>query len=531
MPTGWGIISTPGPRANPEHHLDPWSEGYVSDIDYTFGYYPELNPLRLRLALLFGGLVVPEVSTACELGFGQGLSVNVHAAASTVQWHGTDFNPAQAGMAQELASASGAGARLHDASFAEFCARSDLPDFDFIGLHGIWSWVSEDNRRILVDFLRRKLKVGGVVYISYNTLPGWSTAAPLRKLLTDHAAALSDAEHGPVGRIDAALAAVDKLMAVNPAWLALNPEMARRFEQLKSHSRSYLAHEYFNRDWQPMYFSDMAAALSQAKLSHAGSAAYLDHIDALNLTEPQQALLAPVQDPVLRQTLRDFIGNRQFRQDYWIKGPRKLAPFDQAEALRQQRVVLTTHRPDVPLQCKSQAGDATLDEAIYGPLLDSLADHQPRTLGQIEAALANRGIAFALLLQAVLVMVGLGRLEPAQDPATVAQARPRTDRLNQHLIQRARGNSDIAWLLSPVTGGAVPVQRVGQLCLLARTQGLMDPQAWATFSWNILSAQGHAVIKDGKLLESAEDNLEELRAQARAFAEQRLPVLQALRVV
>jgi len=511
--------------------LDPWSEGYVSDIGYTFGYYPELNPLRIRLALLGAGLVVPDVGTACELGFGQGLSVNVHAAASVVQWHGTDFNPVQAGLAQELAAVSGAGAQLHDASFAEFCARDDLPDFDFIGLHGIWSWISEDNRQTLVDFIRRKLKVGGVVYISYNTLPGWATSAPLRKLLVDHATALSGADHGPVGRIDAALAAVDKLMAVNPAWSAANPDVAKRLEALKTHSRSYLAHEYFNREWQPMYFSDMAAALSRAKLSHAGSAAYLDQIDAVNLTEPQQALLAPVQDPVLRQTLRDFIVNRQFRQDYWIKGARKLASFDQSELLREQRVVLMMHRPDVPMQFKGQVGEATLDEAIYGPLLDLLADHQPRALGQIEVALANRGIGFAQLLQAVLVLIGLGRLEPAQDAATVAQARPRTDSLNRHLIQRARGNADIAWLASPVTGGAVSVLRVGQLFLLARAQGLLDPQAWALFSWNILSAQGHAIVKDGQALESAEDNLAELSTQAQAFADHRLPLLQALQVI
>jgi len=44
-----------------------------------------------------------------------------------------------------------------------------LPDFDYIGLHGIWSWISDENRQVIVDFIRKKLKVGGVLYISYNT--------------------------------------------------------------------------------------------------------------------------------------------------------------------------------------------------------------------------------------------------------------------------------------------------------------------------------------------------------------------------
>jgi hypothetical protein len=93
-----------------------WSEGYMAEIGYTFGYCPELNPARLRLAFLNAGHAFPDVDTACELGFGQGLSVNIHAAASITRWYGTDFNPSQAGFAQELAAASGAGTRLYLAS-------------------------------------------------------------------------------------------------------------------------------------------------------------------------------------------------------------------------------------------------------------------------------------------------------------------------------------------------------------------------------------------------------------------------------
>ena len=154
--------------------MSDWTSGYVADIGYTFGYYAELNPLRLKLAFLNAGIVYPEVGAACELGFGQGLSANIHASASVTQWHGTDFNPAQAGFARELAVASGSGAKLYDDAFSDFCNRNDLPDFDYIGVHGIWSWISDENRAVIVDFIRRKLKVGGVVYISYNTLPGWA---------------------------------------------------------------------------------------------------------------------------------------------------------------------------------------------------------------------------------------------------------------------------------------------------------------------------------------------------------------------
>jgi hypothetical protein len=145
------VVITPRRKHAP---MTDWTAGYVADIGYTFGYYTELNPLRIRLAFSNAGLVAPELGTACELGFGQGMSANLHAAASVVQWSGTDFNPAQAGFAQELAKVAESGARLFDEAFEQFCTRTDLPDFDYIGLHGIWSWISDENRAVIVEFVR-----------------------------------------------------------------------------------------------------------------------------------------------------------------------------------------------------------------------------------------------------------------------------------------------------------------------------------------------------------------------------------------
>lgn len=327
--------------------MSDWTAGYVADIGYTYGYYTELNPQRVKLAFINQGLVFPEVGAACELGFGQGLSANIHAAASVTQWHGTDFNPSQAGFAQELAAASGTGAKLYDEAFAEFCNRADLPEFDYIGLHGIWSWISDENRQVIVDFIRKKLKVGGVLYISYNTLPGWAAFAPMRHLMTEHAEVLGSEGRGIVSRIDGALDFAEKLLATNPAFSRANPLVGDRLTKMKEHNRHYLAHEYFNRDWHPMHFATMAEWLEGAKVQFACSANYMDAIDVVNLTAEQQAFLKEIPDPMFRQTTRDFCVNQQFRKDYWVKGARKLSLLEQAEALRAQKVVLTTPRAEV----------------------------------------------------------------------------------------------------------------------------------------------------------------------------------------
>ena len=474
------------------------------------------------------------MGTACELGFGQGVSANMHAASSVTQWHGTDFNPSQASFAQELGQASGADVALYDEAFDAFCNRDDLPAFDYIGLHGIWSWISDANRAVIVDFVRRKLKVGGVLYISYNTQPGWAAMIPMRDLLTGHADVMGADGAGVVSRIDGALAFADQLLAANPKYALANPQIKDRIAKIKEQDRHYVAHEYFNRDWEPMGFAKMADWLEAAKVQWACSANYLDAIDAVNLTADQQALLNGIPDPMFRQTVRDFCVNQQFRKDYWVKGARKLSALEQAEQLRAQRVVLTVPRADVSLKVAGSLGEANLQEAVYNPILDALADHKVKTLGQLEQELKvskdGASINFAQLLQAAIVLGSNGAVAAAQEDSTAQKLKKQTDKLNRHLMMKARAAGDVAVLASPVTGGGVNVARFSQLFLLARENGRKDPVDWAKFVWDILAAQGQRMLKDGKALETADEHLANLTEMAEGFASKQLPILKALKI-
>src|SRR5476651_1447934 len=170
----------------------------------------------MRLAFLKAGLQAPEIATACELGCGQGVSIGIHAAASTTQWFGTDFNPAHIAFARTLSEASGADVRLYSDTFVDFADRADLPDFDFIALHGVWSWISDRNRAAIVKFVRRRLKPGGVLCISYNALPGYTAIEPIRHLLAEHIGIAGNKGRPIVERIAAALDFAEELLATKP---------------------------------------------------------------------------------------------------------------------------------------------------------------------------------------------------------------------------------------------------------------------------------------------------------------------------
>jgi SAM-dependent methyltransferase len=515
--------------------MTDWTAGYVADIAYTYGYYAELNPARIKLAFLNAGLVPPEIGTACELGFGQGLSSNIHAAASIVKWHGTDFNPAQAGFAQELACASGASANLVDDTFAEFAQRPDLPEFDFIGIHGIWSWISDENRKLMVDFIKRKLKVGGVLYISYNTQPGWASFAPVRHLLTEHKKVMGSDGRGIVNCINGAIDFADQLFKTKPAFTATNPQVSGRFEALKGMNRHYLAHEYFNRDWHPMHFSIMAEWLEPAKVQFACSANYLDSVDVINCNAEQLTFLSQIPDPMFRQTVRDFIINQQFRKDYWVKGARQLSGHDKGEQMRKLRVLLVQPRKDVSLKVGCNLGEAALAESVYNPLLDALANHQPMSLAELELALVGKGstgegVDFRQIIEAILILTGNGALMIVQDDGSINKARLTTEKLNNFLLHKSIGSDEINFLASPVTGGAVAVNRFQQLFLLAYQSGLETAPEWAIDAWKHLVSQGQKLVKGDLILESAEENIAELTEQASVFAKSLMPILKALQI-
>ncbi len=98
-------------------------------------------------------------------------------------------------------------------------------------------------------------------------------------------------------------------------------------------------------------------------------------------------------------------------------------------------------------------------------------------------------------------------------------------------MNSARSSSDITALASPVTGGGTPVVWFEQLFALAVTQGKKQPAEWAQAVWQILQFQGKKLVKEGKTLETDEQNLAELTEKAEGFAEKLLPVLRALWVV
>ncbi len=180
----------------------------------------------------------------------------------------------------------------------------------------------------------------------------------------------------------------------------------------------------------------------------------------------------------------------------------------------------------------SQGGGVFYCQKLSAERQTLLADHKAKSLGQIEQALKAAGtpIGLAQIQQVAMLLSATGAILAVQGDAEAAKAKKVCERINTRLMQKARASNELSYLASPLTGGGITVPRFQQLFLLARQQGHKQPADWAQFVWTILAAQGQRLVKEGTTLESAEDNITELTAQAQTFADKQLVILRALMV-
>jgi hypothetical protein len=172
-----------------------------------------------------------------------------------------------------------------------------------------------------------------------------------------------------------------------------------------------------------------------------------------------------------------------------------------------------------------------MSEAIYAPILDLMSDHKIRSIEEIASKVKDKSVNFSQVVQAAMVLVGAGHLASVQSESQIAKAKQTSSKLNKALMEKSRFSAEISFLASPLTGGGLAVNRFQQLFLLSMSQGKQQPEGWAKEVWSVLSSQNQRLLKEGKTLDSAEDNLNELTRQAKEFADKRLSVLKALEVV
>ncbi len=401
--------------------MSGWGGGYVTDVTYLTGYYRQQSPSVMALACLLGGVVSPmpgrdDPVSYLELGCGQGFGALIQAA-SNPHWTVTaiDFNPAHVAAARAWAAQAG----ITNVSFleadlstlAEAAASAQVPEADFVSMHGLWTWVPAAVQSGIVRLLRAKVKPGGAVHVSYNSLPAWGSALGMQRMVRDCGRRLGtrsdrQAEEG--------LKLVKELHAADALQLKRSPLASSLIDRMEIMPAPYLAHEYMNDSFAPCFHADVAGAFADAKLEWVGSASLIENFPELTLTPEQRAVTQRLDDPLVRELVKDMCLERGLRHDVFVRGARRVNPAARNAALMDVWLALNVGPDEVPSEADVPAGRAALNRTFYGPIAEALAIG-PRRVGDLLALpdLEGRRDNPAEL---VGILVGLDLAEPTTRP-------------------------------------------------------------------------------------------------------------------
>ncbi len=496
-----------------------WSSGYVADIAYIEGFYVQQSPARMALACLFGNVAVdlPEPDDAAcylELGCGCGIGALL-TAASNPAWQVTaiDYNPAHIAIGTNLARAAHIdNIRFLEADLAQLATNAEadaIPRADFVSMHGLWSWVSNDVRAGIVRLLASKTRPGAMVHLSYNALPAWQGAVGMQRIIYE--AGIRSGGRSDL-QAQAGLALARDLKAADGKYLTESSLTRDLLDTTVAMSTEYLSHEYMSAHWAPAFHADVVAAMAEAKLDWASSANPMENFPELMLTPEQCAVMDRYKDPILRELIKDMCLPRQLRHDVFVRGARRMRNEERDAALSRLTVVPIVSPGELQTKIRVPAGMAEVGDTLKDVMVAAMRG--PATIGDLLALGGDRSNPAEL----VSMLVGSHQCQIAMRPDGVQP--DSANRLNRVFGARVQS------IVDAKTSGGLASSRLGT--------GLTTPPLVQFIAARLLSGEREDNADAWIRTLSADvvpEKHDTVRAVVHTAIEQRLPILRQLRIV
>lgn len=558
--------------------IKSWSDGYYTDLEVYDGYVHEISPLLIELNLTIAGYSLESMKSDkignikyfkyLELGFGKGSSLNVHASSSVGEFIGNDFNPRHALLARDFAIHSEANIDIYDDSFAELESRlqntlGDTPKecdkFDYIVAHGVFSWINAKNREIILRIVKKYLKLGGIVYNSYNCLPGWALKMPAR-----HIFALYNkyAKDNPISRIQNCITFFETLLKYDPMFAKLNPHSTDFIDQIKNlpnSQQSYIAHEYLNADWELFYFSDMVDLMSSAKCEYLCSGKVIEHFEEFSITSDGVEFLGHINDRIFREQLKDYFTNKQFRVDLYAKACKKISLLEAKQKLLNTKFMLTRIVSEFDYKADTARGSIDLLKDRYEKLFEILSNDKfaPKSLNEI---MLQSKLNFSQTMTSIMLLIHKGMASPVQDinDKILSQVKG----YNDYLFTKQSKSLSSLYVASGLTSSAIVLSESEQIFAKAyndlvrgnreyvdsldskeiieiydylankknfSSDNLQD--YFTQYVFRTFKPQDRKHVKNGEILQGDLENIKEIKRLAEQFMTNKLDLLKALRIL
>lgn len=511
-----------------------WSQGYVTDTSYADKFFRELSPAWLNyVAAVNGGRprILDKPFTYLELGCGFGNSTVVNAAAfPSGEFHGCDLNPAHIeGGVRHAAALGVSNVQFHESSFDQMLSL-DLPPFDFIVLHGVYSWVGAEARQAIRRVVGKTLKPGGLVYVSYNCLPGWSAEAPLRRLLLEFSAT---AKGGTPERTEVALQVLKGLSGSKLRYFTANPSAVTAVDSYVRGPSNYLAHEFLNQTWEPFYSIDIADELAEAETRYLGSATLVDNHPTLMVDGLAAEAVAKLATPRQRQLAMDFATNQRFRRDVFVRRQKSREPAEAKRHLHEVAIGSLGNPEEISAKAKVPRGEVRFQDEFIRELR-SLMHKGSMTIGEVASTLGGQGRDPAEIARNLTFLVAAGTLMPfakAVRLKTVSKAKTLANTTVERVLADVIERRERRAIPSQILGNGVDIHPIEAVALSGWIAGLEGVEILATRVEAEVNRLKLKTTSDGRTLPHGEQLSAYTRVVAKSVIENLVPSFRRLGLI
>jgi methyltransferase-like protein/2-polyprenyl-3-methyl-5-hydroxy-6-metoxy-1,4-benzoquinol methylase len=212
--------------------------------------------------------------------------------------------------------------------------------FDYIICHGVFSWVPDHVRDKVLEIASKQLTPNGILYVSYNTYPGWHMRGMIRDMMRYHSNRFNTAQH----RTQQARALLDFLaQSVRQDGSAYSVLLKTELETLRHQADHYLFHEHLEENNNPLYFHQLAEMAKAKGLKYLGESRVGTMVTGNFGPEIEKTLRMLATDQIQAEQYMDFLRNRMFRetllclervQPNWAVNPENLRVLHVASGAR-----------------------------------------------------------------------------------------------------------------------------------------------------------------------------------------------------
>ena len=301
--------------------------GHVDDSVFPSNYVKGLQPALLSFVAATAGFPPPEPDSSfayLELGCGSGATLNVLAAANPdCRFFGVDFNASAIAMARSDAHQNAVTNVTYIVSPFEELSLGDLPEFDYIVIHGTYSFLAPSALESVHDIVDRKLRDGGLFYVNYLCAPKRASVDPIPVLIREITRGIEGTKEE---RVEKGMEVLKDLCGADNGYFANTPladrAVARDWRRIRDGMPNFLKHfaERVLSEYQRSnYFHEVQTTFNQIGLRFAGSNSTLRNDPALCIPADLQAVYHAQESPTVRELIKDYLLNEEHRSDVFIR--------------------------------------------------------------------------------------------------------------------------------------------------------------------------------------------------------------------